>query len=261
MSIIQPIKAIAGSISGVMGSLDELITSKEERMEKDNELAQIRNDLAGIQRDIYTKAAEVETNLIVARKSVLEKETSGSKLQRSWRPLLMLTFGAIIVYQFFIVHLINAILTMFQVEYQGDILLVPEFPLPDRFWVLLEIGIGGYIAGRSLEKIVPNVSEKIMEARESKRITDEIQIKQENRTRRMEMREERKNRILERKEERRLKREERREDRMEDHKEILEIKSAGLEPESVKLTRKQKRQEKRRERRQRNRSIIESLTI
>ena len=32
----------------------------------------------------------------------------------------------------------------------------PVLPLPDKLWSLLEIGVGGYIVGRSGEKIAGN---------------------------------------------------------------------------------------------------------
>ena len=33
--------------------------------------------------------------------------------------------------------------------------------VPDQFWGLLKIGIGGYIGGRSLEKITSKVTENV----------------------------------------------------------------------------------------------------
>ena len=259
MSVVAPIKAIAGSLSQVMGSLDGLITSKEERMSKDNELAAIRNELAGIQQEIYEKAAEVELTLIKGKSDILKQETSGNPLQRNWRPILMLVFGGIIVYQYFLVQAINAVLTMFMVEYGGELLVIPEFDLPDRFWNLLEIGVGGYIAGRSLEKIVPNVSQKIMDAKESRRMTEELQIKQSERTKRMEMREDRRQRKEERKEERRARRDERREERIEDRRDLLESGEVGGGSEEQRLTRREMRIKHRRERRMRGRNFIKGL--
>ncbi len=259
MSIVAPIKAIAGSLSQVMGSLDGLITSKEERMSKDNELAEIRNELAGIQRDMYEKAAEVELNLIEKKSEILKNETSGNRLQRNWRPILMLVFGGIIVYQYFLVQAVNAVLIMFTVEYQGDLLSIPQFILPDRFWTLLEIGVGGYIAGRSLEKIVPNVSQKIMDAKETRRFTEELQIKQSERTKRLEIREDRRNRRNERREDRQTRRDEKREERIENRIDIAESIVVNDETEGQKLTKKQIRQNRRKERRMRGQKLIQKI--
>ena len=74
----------------------------------------------------------MQTEIIVA-------EAKGNWLQRSWRPILMLSFGFIIIYTKFISQLSAHLITP---------VLEPEF------WSLLEIGIGGYVIGRSGEKIV-----------------------------------------------------------------------------------------------------------
>ena len=72
--------------------------------------------------------------------SVINTEMQGNWLQRSWRPILMLSLVLIII---------------------NNYLLFPYFPesltmldLPDKLWNLLTIGVGGYVAGRSIEKAV-----------------------------------------------------------------------------------------------------------
>lgn len=60
----------------------------------------------------------------------------------AWRPLLMLTFGAIIANN----YILYPYLSLFWVD-------APELDVPDQMWSLLQIGIGGYIVGRSGEKI------------------------------------------------------------------------------------------------------------
>ena len=63
-----------------------------------------------------------------------------------WRPILMLTIIAIIAN--------NYVLAPYVALFFGvDVVLV----LPDHLWDLLKIGVGGYIVGRSGEKIVREV--------------------------------------------------------------------------------------------------------
>lgn len=69
--------------------------------------------------------------------SVLREEARGNWLQRSWRPLVMLTFAAIILI--------------------GTFVSLPILDDNSRFWDLLEIGLGGYVIGRSSEKIVTSL--------------------------------------------------------------------------------------------------------
>jgi hypothetical protein len=73
---------------------------------------------------------------------IIITEAKGNWLQRSWRPLLMVSFGFIVIYVKFIGPLFG--------------LPIPELEL--EFWELLKIGIGGYVVGRSAEKIANNIT-------------------------------------------------------------------------------------------------------
>jgi hypothetical protein len=81
----------------------------------------------------------MQTDIIIA-------EAKGNWLQRSWRPILMLSFGFIVIYTKFISQLAPQLITP---------VLEPEF------WSLLKLGIGGYVIGRSGEKIAATVANKI----------------------------------------------------------------------------------------------------
>ena len=72
----------------------------------------------------------LQTDIILA-------EAKGNWLQRSWRPILMLAFGFIVIYVKFIAPLFS----------------LPVPPLENEFWNLLQLGIGGYVIGRTGEKI------------------------------------------------------------------------------------------------------------
>lgn len=116
-------------------ALDELITSKEERLKVRQAMSQI------IMQHL--------TQLSAQQAQVLNTELQGSKLQRNWRPIVMLAFAAIIVYHYFLQPVIGTWLSM------------PVVELPDRFWNLLEIGLGGYVIGRSVEKVANTVSQNM----------------------------------------------------------------------------------------------------
>ena len=77
----------------------------------------------------------MQTDIIIA-------EAKGNWLQRSWRPILMLSFGFIVIYVKFIAPLFG--------------FTIP--PLENEFWDLLQLGIGGYVVGRSAEKIAKSVT-------------------------------------------------------------------------------------------------------
>jgi hypothetical protein len=114
--------------------IDELHTSDEEKGRLKNQLTKIENMFAGKVLEYEGKIAQMKADVIMA-------EAKGeSWLQRTWRPITMLTFLALIV-----------------AHYLG--LLV--FELSPEMWVLTKIGVGGYIGSRGAEKIVPAVVKAI----------------------------------------------------------------------------------------------------
>lgn len=115
-------------VKDLLGGLDNLFTSKEEKIKAESVIKQIL-----IEKELELQ--KMQTDVILA-------EAKGNWLQRSWRPILMLAFGFIVIYVKFIAPLFD--------------LRIPE--LEDEFWNLLQLGIGGYVVGRSAEKISKNIS-------------------------------------------------------------------------------------------------------
>ena len=77
-----------------------------------------------------------------ATKIIVAEAQGASWMQRNWRPVTMLTFVFIIANNYIIVPYAVA----FGLE-------VPMLEIPAGMWGLLTVGIGGYVAGRSMEKI------------------------------------------------------------------------------------------------------------
>lgn len=116
-------------VKDLLGGLDNLFTSKEEKIKAENVIKQIL-----IQKELELQ--KMQTEIIVA-------EAKGNWIQRSWRPILMLSFGFIVIYVKFVAPLFD--------------LKIPE--LENEFWNLLQIGIGGYVIGRTGEKMMNSYSE------------------------------------------------------------------------------------------------------
>jgi hypothetical protein len=74
---------------------------------------------------------------------VLSETKSDSWLTATWRPLLMMVIVSIVAMNYLIFPLIGL---MFGVELMID--------LPEELWSLLQIGVGGYVVGRSGEKMI-----------------------------------------------------------------------------------------------------------
>lgn len=95
--------------------------------------------------EIQTGLLNAESEIIKAAALVVRSEASGNWLQRSWRPMLMILFGLIIANNYVIVPYVLAF-GMF----------VPSLDIPPGMWALLNVGVGGYVVGRSAEKIFKN---------------------------------------------------------------------------------------------------------
>lgn len=94
--------------------------------------------------------AQIESALVALDSKTLESqarivlgETQGSWMQRNWRPILMLTIVAVIANN----YLLYPYLSLFWDD-------APKIKLPDKLFSLLSIGLGGYVIGRSGEKMM-----------------------------------------------------------------------------------------------------------
>ena len=117
-----------GVVKEVGKVIDSLFTSDEERLKAKNEVFKVLQEQ-------QLELQKLQTEIVLA-------EANGNWLQRSWRPILMLAFGFIVIYVKFIAPLFS----------------LPIPPLENEFWNLLQLGIGGYVVGRSAEKIASNIT-------------------------------------------------------------------------------------------------------
>ena len=118
----------ANVIGDIGKVIDNLFTSDEERLAARNKIMQVL-------KEKELELQKLQTDIIIA-------EAKGNWLQRSWRPVLMLSFGFIVIYNKFAAPLFG-------------------WPIPileGEFWILLQIGIGGYVVGRSAEKIADKIT-------------------------------------------------------------------------------------------------------
>ncbi len=80
-----------------------------------------------------------------ARAEIVKTEAASENwLASSWRPILMLTFGALIVARWFGWAAPN----LSEAEYL-------------KLWSIVELGLGGYVIGRSAEKIIPGIADAL----------------------------------------------------------------------------------------------------
>ena len=129
---------VTGLFKPAADLISEFIPDKDLR-------AQLNSALATAQIALQEKFVELEMALAAARAQIITAEAnSQSWLARNWRPITMLTFVGLIVARWFG-------FTAEGIDAQLEIELM----------ALIKIGLGGYVVGRSAEKIVPQVAEII----------------------------------------------------------------------------------------------------
>ena len=111
--------------------VDELHDSEAERGAR-------RAEVAALQNEALALALALERERLAAQAAIVSAEAGGASwLQRNWRPITMLSFLGLVV---------------------ADAFGMLAFRLADQAWLLLQIGLGGYVVGRSVEKISPQIA-------------------------------------------------------------------------------------------------------
>jgi hypothetical protein len=122
---------ISGIFEPAADLIDSMHTSEEERIKAKTKMLEV-------QTVVFAKVLDYESRALEARENIVASEAKSDHwLAANWRPLTMLTFVALAVVDAF-----------------GVVQMQTGSPLNEEAWGLLKLGIGGYIGGRSAEKIV-----------------------------------------------------------------------------------------------------------
>jgi len=140
MSFLPDISSVVESGVDLIKSYFPPDLSPEDQARIDMELNQLKSKLIN---DIAT----YNTAIINAQKEAVVAEASSDNwLASNWRPITMLTFVFIIANN----YIIYPYASLFFEN-------APKLDIPTQMWELLKIGLGGYVVGRSLEKIAKNM--------------------------------------------------------------------------------------------------------
>lgn len=136
MSLSIPVvEAIGGLFKGLFGLIDDLHTSDEEKLVLKSQMFMAQGELLNRVFEYESKIIEMQSNVIIA-------EAKGeSWLQRSWRPIVML----------FLMALVGA----YWFGFVGENLTEESVKLGFN---LVQIGLGGYVVGRSAEKVAKAIN-------------------------------------------------------------------------------------------------------
>lgn len=119
---------VAGIFKPIADVVEHLTVSGEDKAKI--QLAVVSGQIAAAQSTM-----DYERQLLEGQQKVIAAEAgSNNWLASSWRPITMLTFLALVV--------ANSLGWLHE-------------PLAPQAWSLLQIGLGGYTVGRSVEKVAP----------------------------------------------------------------------------------------------------------
>ena len=139
------IGALLPMLGKVVGNVTDIIGKKVEDKDLANQLnAEITRQIMNSDHSEYIEHLKQAGSIIKA------EANSQSWLARNWRPGLMTLFGLIVAN--------NYIIFPYLQNFMPDHAVL--LPIPTDLWQLLKLGIGGYVVGRSGEKIVKVMKEQ-----------------------------------------------------------------------------------------------------
>ncbi len=122
--------------------IDRIFPDKEKQDAAKLELQKATNDAVAQQLEAQSKQIQSQADVVKA------EVQSESYAARNWRPHLM--------YMIMILLLNNYLISPILVAFGVPIIVAP---IPPDMWTLLTIGVGGYVVGKSGEKMVSSYSD------------------------------------------------------------------------------------------------------
>jgi hypothetical protein len=121
-------------LENVFGVIDEVVVD--------------RDQANALKANIQLRVMEIAEVEIKEASKIILAEAHGSWIQRTWRPLLMLMIIAIVANNYILVPYIGMWTEKAKI-----------LDLPGGLWALLNVGVGGYVLGRSGEKVAKTLKE------------------------------------------------------------------------------------------------------
>ena len=142
------IKTVANLLNPVGKIIDELFLDGDQSTRVRGEVDKVQRMVTDQMLRYEQSLVHYKSELVKAQAKVLETEgQSKFWLTAAWRPIAMVTFLCLIVCDQF------GLLTR---------------PLSPDAWLLLKLGIGGYVGGRTMEKVIPSVMNMVKEKKNGK---------------------------------------------------------------------------------------------
>lgn len=130
---------VTGLIREIGGVIDNLTTTDAEKLEAQRKLTEMTLAFQSHMADVDVEWAKTQASVVTA-------EAQGSSwLQRNWRPISMLAFVFVILFHYVF----------------GPMFGLKQIDLPPDLWTVVQVGFGGYVFGRTVEKVTPQIADAI----------------------------------------------------------------------------------------------------
>ncbi len=128
---------------GAVAPLAKILFSTIEKSVPDKDLQE------KLKSQLQTQLLQSNTQELQAAAKIIEAEAKAGWFASSWRPLLMYVLIFILVWN----YILGPVVKIFT----GAVI---SFELPGDVWGLLQIGLGGYVVGRSAESVARTIANK-----------------------------------------------------------------------------------------------------
>ena len=128
---------------GAIAPLAKVLFSTIEKAVPDKDLQE------KLKSQLQTQLLQSHTQELQAAAKIVEAEAKAGWFASSWRPLLMYVLIFILVWNYVIGPVIKV--------FTGAVI---SFELPGDVWTLLNVGLGGYVVGRSAESVARTLANR-----------------------------------------------------------------------------------------------------
>ena len=128
---------------GAVAPLAKILFSTIEKSVPDKDLQE------KLKAQLQTQLLQSNTAELTAAAKIIEAEAKAGWFASSWRPLLMYVLIFILVWNYILGPVIKV--------FTGAVI---SFELPGDVWSLLQIGLGGYVVGRSAESVARTMANR-----------------------------------------------------------------------------------------------------
>ena len=128
---------------GAVAPLAKILFSTIEKAVPDKDLQE------KLKAQLQTQLLQSHTQELTAAAKIIEAEAKAGWFASSWRPLLMYVLIFILVWNYILGPVIKV--------FTGAVI---SFELPGDVWTLLNVGLGGYVVGRSAESVARTMANR-----------------------------------------------------------------------------------------------------